>query len=1777
MTGEEVLLIKNYKQAEIRKIEQIFSFVPIVRKRYLFLQSIIEKGEEKGQMGNFRKFFLNRALPFAVAMATALTGLPAGNLVQPETVEAAVVTSSASAAETVGLADHIQDGAILHCWCWSFNTIRENMADIAAAGFTTVQTSPANECNDTYTTMKLMGDDTTNGTDGCWWWHYQPTDWKIGNYQLGTKEDFKAMCEEADKYGIQVIVDVIPNHTTPDLDEISQDLYNAVGGYDNLFHGNGFNAITQWGDRYECTTGMMGGLPDVDTENPDFQVYFLNYLNDLIECGADGFRYDTAKHIGVPSDPVDSKSASKGETTNFWPVVTGKESVKGVSLTDSDRVFIYGEVLQGDNVPESEYAEYMRMTASSFGGTLRSAVKAGNFSVSTMSNLQHSTPSRLVTWVESHDTYCNEGESVGLTDTQIRLAWAVIAARKDGTPLFFSRPDGSDGWNNRWGNNVIGAKGNDQFMSEEVTAVNFFRNAMAGKSETLRNPDGNTKILQIDRGTEGTCIINLGEATTLNGVPTSMADGTYTDQVSGRTFTVTDGKLSGQLDGSKVAVVYNPTNEKLNAATEGGNTEFSSDTLDLTLTAKNLTDTVYTTSEGAQGTFSNGDVITVGSSLKVGESVTVTLKGQGASGEVAQSFAFKKVEKNIAYIKLPSGWQEPYCYVYNTAGGTNATWPGVKMEAVGDGVYKYEVPDSIQDPLVIFYGGDDTHRYPADMEDGLSLTGSMIYQDGSWKSLSGTDDPEDPVEDWMDKVDGSYDVYFLKPSGWGSTVYCYAYESETSNNGAWPGAAMENLGDSVYAYNLPEGWTDAKIIFTDGSSQIPGAQQPGMDWTVETSMLYANSEWKAVEKEDPIVTMSIESSLEDGSSFDEESAEITLTLINAVSGTYSVDDGPVKEFTDSTQVTIGKGKLADTDITVKVTATDGTEEIEKVFTYHKTFNAEKNGGFVTYTSGDEAAAASEAEDAAETQNAAEAETATEAAAAVVSYDAGQAPSAALGGYYATNPNSQTGANKTIASAADFDASTLIAQGVANDDPRIFRGSHEGPVYDSYALYGAWDDENIYLGWQFTNVTDVVDPAQGYPISDNGKPWNGDIPQMLAFNLGTGEAGSGKLDDGGYVWGLTVDFETPIDALMCFSSKPGVGQPALFTAENGTFSYDNCIGFAEGGISYTYEDGLFGNGAVTGINGNGYSGYVPSMLLDSSSDWVNFTELGHDTAQDTFYTMTIPMETLGVTKEQIETYGIGVMHLSTFGASTTSCLPMDMSMLDCAAEPYSQDDSTSAEKEDVDVITVPLACLGATGSDPVAPTPTPTPEPEEGTMTVNFGADRSAPQADTTDLTLKAIVDGGVGTCTYQFLVDGREVQSSDGDTYLWDTTGGTHSISVVVTDSEGNQVTVEKEYDVEGEEVPINDLKITSFTADKVSPQKQGTTVKFEVETEGGDGALKYRFYREQNGTTTVFRDYDQWNTAYSNPQAGDYTIYVDVKDAAGNTATASLSYTWEAPTKPIVINSFEADAVSPQVQGTTVCLSVDAQGGEGGLQYRFYRVLDGKTTVFRDYASSNIAYCNPQAGNYTIYADVKDEDGNIMTASMAFSWELAAKELTIKNITASAASPQKKGTTVLLNVEAEGGKGDLQYRFYREKDGVTTVFRDYQKSAAAYCNPQAGSYTIYVDVKDASGTVVTGSIPYTWEEEGTPVTVTSFTSDLVSPQKEGTCIRLEVNAAGGNGGLQYRFYRVLNGKTTVFRDYASSNIAYCNPQAGAYVIYVDVKDSTGAITTQQMVYTWES
>ena len=102
--------------------------------------------------------------------------------------------------------DDPKNAVILHCWNWSYDTIRENLAQIKAAGYTAVQTSPAQP----HSGWKSG----TVGT-GDWWMLYQPLGLHIAGENeswLGDEDDLEALCTAAHALGIEVIVDVVSNH-----------------------------------------------------------------------------------------------------------------------------------------------------------------------------------------------------------------------------------------------------------------------------------------------------------------------------------------------------------------------------------------------------------------------------------------------------------------------------------------------------------------------------------------------------------------------------------------------------------------------------------------------------------------------------------------------------------------------------------------------------------------------------------------------------------------------------------------------------------------------------------------------------------------------------------------------------------------------------------------------------------------------------------------------------------------------------------------------------------------------------------------------------------------------------------------------------------------------------------------------------------------------------------------------------------------------------------------------------------------------------------------------------------------------------------------------------------------------------------------------------------------------------------------------------------------------------------------------------------------------------
>lgn len=624
------------------------------------------------------------------------------------------------------LATKIKDGAILHCFCWDFKTIENSLEDIAAQGFSAIQTSPINECLEGENGgMQLYG-------DGKWYYHFQPTDYTIGNYQLGTRDEFKSMCEKADSLGIKVIVDVVPNHTTPTTDKINKNLIDAVGGLDKLYHDGNSKDIIDYGNRLQCTTCKMGGLPDIDTENKDFQDYFIKYLNDCIECGADGFRYDAAKHIGLPDDPTDKK----GEKNDFWERVT-------TEITDADRIFNYGEVLQGANDRISDYIEAIgACAASTYGGFIRQAITTTNVSTAKISELRVGSSSDCVTWVESHDNYINDGNWSVMDDAQVLLGYALIAARDGGTPLFFDRPTGN-ATDNQWGTeNRIGVNGDLFYKNDVVRAVNFFRNAMIGEENNFINLDEDCTSLEICRGDKGAVIINT--AFDLKGkFDTDLKDGTYINRVDNKTeYTVKDGKLicDEPIPAESVVVLYNDnyseTDAPANVKVEDSASFIVEGDFSAKLVSENSAKSTYKINGGDEVEFKDGDEITVKSDELKDGVATVELFGETDKGvhsyvkyvvtNPKAAFAGNEVKKgDTVTFKKPDNWGDNInAYIYY-GDNQEAAWPGNAMTKESDGTYSYKLQNDWDAGYIIF--NDGTEQYPGQNEQGLTLEAGKEY------------------------------------------------------------------------------------------------------------------------------------------------------------------------------------------------------------------------------------------------------------------------------------------------------------------------------------------------------------------------------------------------------------------------------------------------------------------------------------------------------------------------------------------------------------------------------------------------------------------------------------------------------------------------------------------------------------------------------------------------------------------------------------------------------------------------------------------------------------------------------------------------------------------------------------------------------------------------------------------------------------------------------------------------------------------------------------------
>ena len=1491
------------------------------------------------------------------------------------------------------------EGNILHAWNWSLKNIKAQLPEIAAAGYSIVQTSPLQ--------VSDYQDGESAPDNKGWWKAYQPYDYAYGSV-YGSEEEFKELCAEAKKYGISIIVDVVANHMASKCDNNVFVLKKGVNDFwknnqGTYFHNNDNRAFgTQYDrpnndtkdgkpcytsdkDRY-ATVFFNIGVKDVNTENADVQARMLKYLEQLVADGAGGFRFDAIKHIGTSTED----DTGEGTKSDFW-VNTVKKVQK-----ENPELLIYGETLNKVAVSTSKYvADGLKITESQKGWNLKDILR--NKTITSQSDMftyarssEGVSNDNIIDWVENHDTYLNywgctglnhekpNGENNYMDDEQIMLGWSALASREGTQSLFFSRPDGchlpenanpSNDDTNKIDGDIATLTSNKTWKDAKVAAVNKFKNAMIGEKEDC-SVNGNAAIIK--RGNKGVVVTNFSdsEATVEVSGLTGLADGTYED-ASGQngTITVSGGKASIKVKGKSFVVLYDakatPVSTAAPEATTVAATEAPSETASITVDKK------------------DGSTFT--------EAMTVKVTASNA--------------EKAYYSYDGADWKE--------FTGSASVTVGKEELVAGDQVGLY----------VAAFG-----------KDGKLVKESCVYTKAS-KGSTGS----------STTTAGENTIIAKLPSGW-TNMYIYAYgggETTKEYTGKWPGNAMTKGSDGNYTYTLSGVDGSAKVIFNDGNNnQDPAAQQPGHTFEAGKAYSYADGkftpvevstataepatgtkkavepkEWPTYEVENENVP-SVKVDQKSGTSFDEETLDVTITVKNADSAYYTIDGGVQKSFKDSTTVAVGQGKIADTEVTLQVVATKGTEKTTETYTYKKVFNQAK------------AAKKQTVKTAAFTRIQSIMDVVAEAA--QVSADAESK------GLYRTNPSKNVGKEATIKIDGDFSdwsEDMLIAQGGAWDIANNFRGAHENCVLDDYALYGAWDNDNLYIGWQMVNTTDTWynKPGDG-PLSDGGRVLH--VPLMLALNVGNRPAMSGKMANGKLLWdSLTINFETRVDNILLMSGKVGLGEPGHFIAadDNGGASGDKeyCFSFKEEGIEYKMAEGCLPKEIKM------LEGASSTDDVYNAQKYVDAMTKNHDTSYDSFYEINIPLKTLGIDKKYLEENGIGVMQIATRGQSGIDCIPHDPCMLDNALEAYAKDESSSHEKDDLDIITVPLAAVGSTkaignggGGEPLdwskittattapiattaptdattAPTSTSTTQtaaPTSGSavtseptdqFVVNFGADKAAPQEAGSKLTLKAVPYNANGSCTYEFSVDGKVVQEySDKDTYAWTAATGTQKIAVSVKDAKGNVVTVEKDYTTEGDAPVVSGEPTKAPTATPGTQpgnmavklvfsksKKCAINTKIKLQPVVSDYVDSYKYTittKLVNGSVKVIAKDSTEKAVYWTPKtAGKYEIIFTVTDSEGNVAVANYTYT-------VTKLSIKVKASAKTVKlGKKVKIKVTPSNVNGKGKYQ-YVIKKGSKKIKTVKYSTKKTYTwsvskKLKKGTYTVIVYAKDNSNKVI------------------------------------------------------------------------------------------------------------------------------------------------------------------------------------------------------
>lgn len=415
-------------------------------------------------------------------------------------------------------------------WGGDLKGLTEKLDYIQSLGATSIWLSPLAD----NTQEMRLGDYHGYGHHGYWIRdHYA-----VEEHQ-GGMADAKKLVEEAHKRGLKVVLDVVLNHVGPDhswvTDPDKKEWFHNAGG------------IGDWNDPRQVERGDLGGLPDLNQDNPEVHKYLVdNTLWWIKEVGVDGIRLDAVKHI----------------SHDFWSKFVPEIKEK----SGKDDLFVMGEAFHGDPNVVSSYQRAgidflfdlplyytMRETFGQGQSMKRVAERLNQDGV-------YQDASKLVTVLDNHDlprflsTASNNAPGEG--DQRLKQALAFQMTVRGVPSVYYGTEAGFSGGEDPHNREMMKFDARPDLKTHMQKLTHLRNSSEALQHGAQREMWVDDAVYAFSRATEKEEVIAVfhnGTQPGHRGIPlrseSNLRDGTVlVDALSGKEFTVRDGRLDVPLE-----------------------------------------------------------------------------------------------------------------------------------------------------------------------------------------------------------------------------------------------------------------------------------------------------------------------------------------------------------------------------------------------------------------------------------------------------------------------------------------------------------------------------------------------------------------------------------------------------------------------------------------------------------------------------------------------------------------------------------------------------------------------------------------------------------------------------------------------------------------------------------------------------------------------------------------------------------------------------------------------------------------------------------------------------------------------------------------------------------------------------------------------------------------------------------------------------------------------------------------------------------------------------